>query len=66
MNFASGNFAELDANPEAVAELRANLAPDGEVTTLLFATQESELNNAAALRVYLRTNLAPGESPGVC
>ncbi|MEM6852966.1 MAG: DUF488 family protein [Planctomycetota bacterium] len=51
--FRERYFAELDANPEAVAELRGNLAPEGEVTTLLFATQELELNNAAALRAYL-------------
>ncbi|MEM6852968.1 MAG: hypothetical protein AAF593_01000 [Planctomycetota bacterium] len=51
--FRERYFAELDANPEAVAELRANLAPDGEVTTGLFATQEPELNNAAELRAYL-------------
>jgi uncharacterized protein YeaO (DUF488 family) len=44
-------FAELDANPEGVAELRAQLGAG--TVTLVFASKEEELNNAAALRDYL-------------
>jgi uncharacterized protein YeaO (DUF488 family) len=44
--------AELDAAPEALAELRA-LAAAGPVT-LLFASRELVLNNAVALRAFLR------------
>jgi len=44
-------FAELDANPAAVAELRARLGK-GPVT-LLFGSREPKLNNAFALREYL-------------
>ena len=45
-------FAELDANPDAVAELRA-LAGQGRVT-LLYAARDEAHNNAMALREYLR------------
>jgi len=44
-------FAELDANPAGVAELRAQLGR-GPVT-LLYGSQETRLNNAAALCEYL-------------
>lgn len=43
--------AELDANPEAVAELRAELKKGR--ATLLFSSKETEINNAMALREYL-------------
>ena len=44
-------FAELDANPAGVAELRAHLGRG--TVTLLFGSKETRLNNAAALRAYL-------------
>jgi len=44
-------FAELDANPEGVAELRANLGRG--TVTLLFSSKEARLNNASALKEYL-------------
>lgn len=44
-------FAELDANPEAVAELRSQLG--SRTATLLFSSKEEHLNNASALREYL-------------
>lgn len=47
-------FAELDANPEGVAALRDAMAEaGGRTVTLLFASKEETLNNAAALRDYL-------------
>ena len=50
-------FAELDANPEGMAELRAQLGTG--TVTLLFASKEEELNNAAALREYLERAKKP-------
>lgn len=44
-------FAELDANPQAVALLLA-AAAEGRVT-LLFSARDTECNQAAALRDYL-------------
>lgn len=44
-------FAELDANPDGVAELRDNLG--SRTATLLFGSKEEKLNNATALRAYL-------------
>jgi uncharacterized protein YeaO (DUF488 family) len=44
-------FAELDANPAGVAELRAQLGRG--TVTLVFASRETRLNDAAALREYL-------------
>ncbi len=44
-------FAELDANPGGLAELRAHLGSG--TTTLLFSSKEERLNNATALREYL-------------
>jgi uncharacterized protein YeaO (DUF488 family) len=47
-------FAELDSNPEAVAELRASLGQG--TVTLVFASRETELNNASALQEFLATS----------
>ncbi|HWZ27993.1 MAG TPA: DUF488 family protein [Gemmatimonadales bacterium] len=44
-------FAELDANADGVAELRAHLGKG--TVTLLFSSKEARLNNASALREYL-------------
>ncbi|HVI59550.1 MAG TPA: DUF488 family protein [Luteimonas sp.] len=44
-------FAELDANPDAVAELRGHLARGR--NTLLFGARDEAHNNAVALREYL-------------
>ena len=44
-------FAELEANPEGVAELRARLGRG--TVTLLFGSKEEVFNNAGALREYL-------------
>jgi uncharacterized protein YeaO (DUF488 family) len=52
-DFRDRYFAELDANPEAVAELSAELS--GGTVTFLFATRETELNNATALREYFES-----------
>jgi uncharacterized protein YeaO (DUF488 family) len=46
-------FAELDANPEGLADLRNNLAK-GRVT-FLYSSKEERLNNAVALKQYLET-----------
>lgn len=50
--FRERYFAELDAQPERVAELR-RLAR-GRTVTLLFAARDTEHNNAVALRQYLQ------------
>ena len=50
--FRERYFAELDANPEGVAKLRAELSKG--LNTVVFASKEEELNNATALIVYLR------------
>ena len=47
-------FVELDANPEGLAELRAQLGPG--TATLLFGSKEERLNNATALREYLESS----------
>ena len=44
-------FAELDANSDAVAELRGHIGR-GPVT-FVFASKEEQLNDATALREYL-------------
>lgn len=49
--FQKRYFAELDRNPEAVAELR-KLLHAGRVT-LIFSAHDEQHNNAAALRAYL-------------
>ncbi len=46
-------FAELDANPDGVAELRAELG--GGTVTLVFASKEERFNNASALKEYLES-----------
>lgn len=46
-------FAELDANPQGLAELRRHLGRG--TVTLLFSSREERLNNAMALREYLKT-----------
>ncbi len=46
-------FAELDANPDGIAELRANLGRG--TVTIVFGSKEERLNNATALRGYLET-----------
>ena len=50
--FQNRYFAELDANPTVVAELRAQLGRG--TVTLLFGSKETRLNNATALRAYLK------------
>ena len=44
-------FAELDANPDGLADLLAHL--DGNRVTLLFSSKEERLNNASVLCEYL-------------
>ncbi len=44
-------FAELDANPAGVAELRTHLGHG--TVTILYGSKEARLNNATALREYL-------------
>ena len=44
-------FAELDANPEGVAELRSHLGRG--TVTVLFGSKETRFNNATALCQYL-------------
>ncbi len=51
--FRDRYFAELDSNPEGVAELRSQLGSG--VVTLLFSSKEERLNNASALREYLES-----------
>jgi uncharacterized protein YeaO (DUF488 family) len=52
-------FAELDANPGGLSELRAELGAG--TATLLFSSKEERLNNASALREYLESQ---GEAGG--
>jgi uncharacterized protein YeaO (DUF488 family) len=49
--FKKRYYAELDANPVAVAELRAAMGRG--TVTILFGSREEKLNNAAALVSYL-------------
>jgi uncharacterized protein YeaO (DUF488 family) len=49
--FKKRYFAELDAKPEPVAQLRK--AADGGPLTLVYAARDEEHNNAVALREYL-------------
>ncbi len=49
--FKEAYFEELDGHPEAVAELRREMA-DGPVT-LIYAARNEEYNNAVALKAYL-------------
>ena len=46
-------FAELDANPDAVVELRKALGR-GARATLLYSAHDEDHNNAVALAEYLR------------
>ncbi len=50
--FRKRYFAELDANRDAVDVLRAAMGKKR--TTFLFSSRECELNNAVALRDYLK------------
>ena len=52
--FRERYFAELDSNPEGVAELRSRLGSGA--ATLLFSSKEERLNNASALREYLESH----------
>jgi len=49
--FRKRYFAELDANPEGMAALKANLGAS--TVTLVFSSKETRLNNASALKEYL-------------
>ena len=49
--FRERYFAELDARPEAVDALRAELAPGR--NSIVFGSRERDLNNARALVEYL-------------
>jgi len=49
-------WAELDANPDAVAELRRK-ASEGPVT-FVYAARDEQHNGALALKEYLRHHLA--------
>jgi len=55
--FRERYFAELDANPAGVAELREQLRVP--VATLVYASKEERLNNAAALLEYLGATQTP-------
>jgi uncharacterized protein YeaO (DUF488 family) len=59
--FRTRYFAELDAQREAVAELRELVARG--VTTFVFASREEQLNNAVALREYLENTGSSPASP---
>lgn len=54
-------FAELDSNPEGIAELHSQI--DGKVVIFLFTSKELKLNNAAALKEYIETQLTRGSPP---
>jgi uncharacterized protein YeaO (DUF488 family) len=53
--FCRRYFAELDANPSAWTPL-LEVARSGDVT-LLYSSRETQLNNAAALKLYLELKL---------
>ena len=59
--FRDRYFAELDSNPEGVAELRSQLGSGA--ATLLFSSKEERLNNASALCEYLESRRSL-RSPG--
>ena len=46
-------IAELEANPQGVTELRAELGED--TATLVYSSTETELNNAAVLKEFLQS-----------
>jgi len=52
--FRDRYFAELDANPQGVAELRSKM--DGSTVTFVFSSKETKLNNAVALKQYLEAS----------
>ncbi|KAF1686866.1 hypothetical protein B1992_05590 [Pseudoxanthomonas broegbernensis] len=56
--FRERYFAELEANPQAVAELRAYL--DRGAVTLLYGARDETHNNAVALRQWLQSKPASG------
>jgi uncharacterized protein YeaO (DUF488 family) len=51
-------FAELDANPAGLADLRRHLS--GRTVTLLYSSREERLNNATALQQYLEADPRKG------
>ena len=51
--FRQRYFHELDANAEAIAELRTHLGSG--TVTLIFSSKEARLNNASALKEYLES-----------
>ncbi len=53
--FKQSYFAELDAHPEALSELKTYFR--GGVVTFLFSSKETKLNNAAALKEYVESKL---------
>lgn len=59
--FRTRYFAELDGQPEALAELRSQLGSGP--ATLLFSSKEELLNNASALREYLELTQARDAKP---
>ena len=52
--FKQRYFHELDANAEAIAELRMHLGSG--TVTVIFGSREPRLNNAAALKQYLEAS----------
>ncbi|MDH3585006.1 MAG: DUF488 domain-containing protein [Phycisphaerae bacterium] len=46
-------FQELDSNPDGIAELQSHLGSG--TVTFLYASKETRLNNASALRAYLES-----------
>ena len=52
--FRDRYFSELDANPDGLAELRAELGRGN--VTLVFSSRETNLNNATALKAYLESH----------
>ena len=50
--FLDRYFAELDASPDGLKLLHGELGPG--LNTILFASKEERLNNAAALILYLK------------
>ena len=53
--FKERYFAELEAGPEGLEELRQRAR--GGVVTFVYSSKERELNNAVALREYLRSRI---------
>ena len=54
--FRKRYFAELDSNPEGLAELRSQLG--GKRVTIVFSSKEERLNNTCALVEYLESRQA--------